>query len=327
MIYIACPGNFATGGTELLHQLSDNLVHYTDNVRILYYSGESKTHERFNDYHVTLVDSIDDDAKNILIVPEIATYLLHRYKNIKIVIWWLSVDNYYNYLTIRKDEIVKSSMRTIRKIIRINRLISYKVNFKNQNLIHCVQSQYAKDFLEKRGVRNIYFLSDYLNKTYTEYALEEVERLDQILYNPKKGLGFTKKIMEQCPEYTFIPLENMTPKEVASFCRTSKVYIDFGTHPGKDRFPREAAILGCVVLVGNRGSAMNQIDIPIDESYKFFLKKASIPLIRKKIQEIFRNFGEEQKRFETYRKIISSDRAIFNQELESLYQNILCEYV
>ena len=327
MIYIACPGNFATGGTELLHQLSHNLTRFTNDVRMFYYAGDQITHERFKDYHVSIADAIDDDENNVLIIPEVATPLLQEYKHVKKVIWWLSVDNYYSIFKIRTDELYDSIRRNLKKLYKRESFLSHKVDFKDNDLVHCVQSQYAKEFLESKGVRNIHFLSDYLNKTYIEGSTEEGERLDQILYNPKKGFGFTKKIMEQCPEYTFIPLENLTPDEVATLCKRSKVYIDFGTHPGKDRFPREAAILGCVVLVGKRGSAVNQVDIPIDDAYKFALRNSSIPSIRKKIQEIFQNFEEEQKQFETYRERISSDRTIFDQELDSLYQKLLCMYV
>jgi hypothetical protein len=327
MIYIACPGNYATGGTELLHQLSYALKKYTNQVRIFYYSGEAITPERFNSYDVILAESIEDDEKNIIIVPEVATHLLKMFQNIKKIVWWLSVDNYYSQIKIRKDEFIKSSIRSIIKVIRIRNYFSHKVNFRDENLVHCVQSRYAKDFLDLKGVQNIYFLSDYLNSTYMEVPMGERERLDQILYNPKKGFGFTEKIIRQCPEYTFIPLEKMTPKEVAILCETSKIYIDFGPHPGKDRFPREAAILGCVVLVGKRGSAVNQIDIPIDDSYKFPLRKASITLIRKRIQEIFQNFEDEQRRFDEYRLVISSEKTNFDHEVESLFQSILNKYV
>ena len=47
----------------------------------------------------------------------------------------------------------------------------------------------------------------------------------------------------------------MTPEQVVDLMSESKVYIDFGNHPGKDRIPREAVINGCCVITGVRGSA------------------------------------------------------------------------
>ena len=40
----------------------------------------------------------------------------------------------------------------------------------------------------------------------------------------------------------WVPLIGMTTEEMRSCMSKSKVYIDFGNHPGKDRIPREAAI-------------------------------------------------------------------------------------
>lgn len=55
-----------------------------------------------------------------------------------------------------------------------------------------------------------------------------------------------------------------------AFCMSkSKVYIDFGNHPGKDRIPREAAISGCIVITGKRGAAAFAEDVCIPETYKF----------------------------------------------------------
>lgn len=53
----------------------------------------------------------------------------------------------------------------------------------------------------------------------------------------------------------WVPLIGMTTEEMRSCMSKSKVYIDFGNHPGKDRIPREAAISGCIVITGKRGAA------------------------------------------------------------------------
>ena len=65
----------------------------------------------------------------------------------------------------------------------------------------------------------------------------------------------------------WVPIENMTPREVGELLASAKVYVDFGEHPGRDRIPREAALAGCVVITGTRGSAGNGIDIPIPSEY------------------------------------------------------------
>lgn len=69
----------------------------------------------------------------------------------------------------------------------------------------------------------------------------------------KKGIKFTKKLIDKSIGIKWIPIENMTTQQVKSLLGNSKVYVDFGNHPGKDRFPREAAIMGCCVITGKRG--------------------------------------------------------------------------
>ena len=60
----------------------------------------------------------------------------------------------------------------------------------------------------------------------------------------------------------------MTEREVEDCLSQAKVYIDFGGHPGKDRIPREAALCGCCVVTGRRGAAGNDVEVPINQSYK-----------------------------------------------------------
>ena len=96
MIYIACPEKFATGGTELLHQLCYKLKSFEIEAKIYYYNKttDNPIADRFLKYNVEWTEEIVDSSDNILIVPEINVELLNKYKNINKYIWWLSVDNY-----------------------------------------------------------------------------------------------------------------------------------------------------------------------------------------------------------------------------------------
>ena len=76
-----------------------------------------------------------------------------------------------------------------------------------------------------------------------------------ILYNRSKGYHLTKKIIKRLPEFTFIPLINCTREQLSALFSKSKIYIDFGNHPGKDRMPREAALNNCCIIVGKNGAA------------------------------------------------------------------------
>ena len=97
-IYIACPANFATGGPELLHQLCHKLNSFGYVAYMYYYDAKENLnpiHERFIQYNNQFVTEIEDVVDNILIVPEIRVNLLKKYKNVRKIIWWLSVDNFF----------------------------------------------------------------------------------------------------------------------------------------------------------------------------------------------------------------------------------------
>ncbi|MFM9745183.1 hypothetical protein ACKI2C_47345, partial [Streptomyces brasiliscabiei] len=118
---------------------------------------------------------------------------------------------------------------------------------------HLCQSVYAIGYVKSRGISDdkIVYLADYINDMYVKYSSEYAKRhkASRVLYNPKKGIEFTKKLIDAAPDdIDWVPLINLTNDQVADYLSTSKLYIDFGNHPGMDRFPREAATCGCCVI-------------------------------------------------------------------------------
>ena len=111
----------------------------------------------------------------------------------------------------------------------------------------------------------------------------------------------------------------MTRKEVIETLQRAKVYMDFGNHPGKDRLPRESAILGCCVITGKRGSARYFEDVPIPEQYKFEDKEESIPTIVERIRDCLENFEERYKDFDYFRQVIREEPKKFLEDLKKIF--------
>lgn len=313
-IYIACQGNFYTGGPELLHQLAFKLNQLGQEAKMFYYlkSEENPVHPNLAKYGLSFVERLDDKATNCLIVPEVDTHLLRQYDKLQKIIWWLSVDNY---------ELATSKKTRILEKFGIYRRFNFGVKSHRKGVKHLCQSYYAQQFLESKGISSLY-LSDYLSSEIIESALKHSkfsERRDVILYNPKKGFEFTKLLIHRASQYKWVPIENLKPKEVVDLLLGAKVYIDFGYHPGKDRFPREAAISGCCVITGRRGSAANQIDIPIPDTYKFDDKEAAIPSIIEKIELCLRNYDKVTANFDSYRKIIEEEENNFTADIKRIF--------
>ena len=115
----------------------------------------------------------------------------------------------------------------------------------------------------------------------------------------------------------------MTPDQVNSLLGSVKVYIDFGEHPGKDRFPREAAMAGCCIVTGKQGSAGNDIDIAIPRKYKIDERESDfIKSFKTIINSIFIDLDGSQKEFEIYRKKIQEEPADFKRDVELFSERV-----
>jgi len=320
-IYVACPANVATGGPELLHQLVYELTNLGFDAFMYYYKrteNKQPVHEAYIRHNNKYVNNVEDNENNVLIVPETKTELVYQYNLIQKVIWWLSIDNYFSFLKSNNKlkNVIKNSLYYLniypkQKIFRFNN---------KETIIHFVQSEYARQFLKNKGINNIFFLGDYLNNLFIERQTININNKKEniVIYNPKKGFEFTKKIIKYAKDIRFVPIENMSREEVINLLSKSKVYIDFGNHPGKDRLPREAAISGCCVITGKRGSAAYYEDVPIPDEYKFDDKEDNIPIIIEKIKDCLNNYEKRFEDFKVYREIIKGERDKFLSDLKSM---------
>lgn len=315
-IYVACLAHRHTGGLTLAHQLCFKLIKLGFNAKMFYYftkKGQDPVNENYKKYNLPIAKEIIDSEENILVVPETNVNLLRKVKKIKKVIWWMSVDNYFKSL--------KSKRNTLIDFFGLNRY-----NFRKDGVLHLVQSYYAKDFLSKEGVSDsrIYYLSDYLDTNFIKNATKGTgkDRQPIVLYNPRKGYEFTSLLINAAPEINWFPLENLSPEQMADIMLKSMVYIDFGNHPGKDRIPREAAISGCCVITGIRGSAGFFEDVPISEEYKFEDASVMVPNIIKKIKSIFNQFQESSAQFEEYRSYILREEDQFEKDIINIFSKI-----
>jgi hypothetical protein len=332
-VYVYAPAGIVTGGSELLHQLVD-LINRNGRKAYIVYCGEKK-HEipsEYLGYFINLAETIEDKPHNLIIVYEGMFNKTLEIEKAQILLWWLSVDLMYHssiYFMSLRDIFNFSFLLGVKSLaLRLRKLIVKKENyFKNnisfkklqsKNLTNGYQSVYAQNYMYKKGFDQIIPLSDYINTDFIEKINKIEEKEDIILYNPKKGIKFTKKIINANPDLLFIPIQNMTRKEVINLMVKAKVYIDFGFHPGKDRIPREAALLGCVVLTDKRGSAYYYEDVSIPSQYKFIDKTREIPNIGKKIRYILNNYEIALKDQEYYIHKIKKEKSIFEHEVKEL---------
>lgn len=331
-IIVFCPANYSSGGPELLHQLCFQLQKLGYN-SFMYYYGYNATehntpiHKNYEHYSNPYLTTYKDNKDNICVVPEGYTQaFFHIHQGIK-VLWWLSVDNFVgDFKKIKSNTKCCSEGINIKYRWKVFRHKIYDVRESDINY-HLVQSEYAKDYCNALGIpkQKVLFLSDYLNDSYINRAQKnkDVQKEDYVLYNPKKGIEFTRKLIKSADFLSWKPIINMTYDEVIELMQKSKVYIDFGNHPGKDRLPREAAINGCCVITGTRGSAAYQKDVPIPTNYKIEGTDKNIPQIINLISDICKNYTKHARNFNEYRKFILGERKQFEKDTKYVFEKIL----
>ncbi|MEB3244313.1 MAG: hypothetical protein VKO44_11840 [Cyanobacteriota bacterium] len=297
IIYVFCPARIVTGGPEAVHQLVHKLRCFGRDARIVPVPDvPNPALLQYRNYRVRFARSIDDHQRNVLITTEVNPRALDRYRLIQKAIWWLSVD-FHETLT-EPFEFGAPHCERVK---------------------HLVQSAYAESFVRQRGVKTIHYLSDYLNQIYMRPAGRQ-RKNDNILYTPVKGAdAVVQRLRQADPTLRWLALRGMTRKKHAQTMRQAKVYVDFGSHPGKDRQPREAVVNGCCVIVGASGSARFEQDMPIQLTYKFNLNHADEQAILATIRRCLSDYAMRIHDFDAYATRVRREERIFEREVEALF--------
>ncbi len=332
--YIPAPSYSVTGGQECLHQLCDSLNKSGKNAFIVYYPDvNAPIPEVYKKYQVQVEVEVKDIETNTIILHESQFDRLYDFKNVKIIFWWLSVDNFFKssmrYLTLGsyinnypnlflKSIVVKLYYLFIRRKNILKRQLSIS-QLKNKSSIHLCQSVYAEKFLDKIGFQNLFQLNDYINSEFK--IVENAQRENIILYNPKKGYKFQKYLIQKFSNYTWVPIINMNYSQISELMNRAKIYVDFGNHPGRDKIPREAVAAGLCIVTGIHGSAFYYGDIPISDEYKFDQENFDDIRFKVVIDRLLENYSVEREKFQIYRNMVSDSEFLFHEQVKGLILN------
>ena len=286
-IYMLTPPAYVTGGVEASFQIAD-AINKQGGTCITVFSGnvENPVPDEYKRYEIKLGD-VEVSPENLFIVPEIWPTVLdsEALKNMDKAIWWLSVDHNRGSTT----------------------------DF-NKDILHLYQSYYAEDFLQKNRAKRKLPIFDYLSDEY--FNNQETPIKENIICYSIKGETLANKLIQLLPQYKFVMLKNMTRLQVIETLKTSKIFIDFGYHPGKDRIPREAAILNNCVITNKKGAANYNKDVNILDSYKF--ENEDLIMISEKIKDCIENYENRLLDFEDYRKEIRNQKSEFFEQVKNL---------
>ena len=315
-IYVVSPGNLVTGGPEALHQLVDALRQQGHRAFISYYGdGPALIPDPYRQY--TIVSRRPRDAAgNLIVVPEVLTHLIRSFRQSSCAVWWLSVDNFFGRSE-SDEEFETAKAAHDDQSARGNP--TDKASWQQlRNVLNFSQSAYAADFLARRSIETVP-LGDYIHPDFFA-VVPDVDRNNVIAFNPKKGVRTIERLMLKFPSFEWQPLVGMTRQEIIAALRRAKTYVDFGYHPGRDRIPREAALLGACVIVGRRGSAAFQEDVPLPAMYRldeedpeFEGKFASLAV------SIMNDFADHRRNFGPFIDLIRLQKRDFLRQVQDIF--------
>jgi hypothetical protein len=289
-VYVNIPAGAVAGGVESLYQLVDAIRSVGGEAYVVFDKPQANAiPEKYHHYDLVTISEVEDNENNWIVYPEVWTNRIDEYKHVKKAIWWLSVDNNHGQF---KD-------------------------WHREDITHFYQSYYAMSHIINNDASYYLPIFDYINDKYVHTYTVHESKQNIVCYNPAKGQDITNKIITSNPDINFVPLVNMTENEIIDILKISKVYIDFGSHPGRDRIPREAALLHNCVITNFAGSAMFYNDVPIKTEYKTDTPE----IIGDKIRDCFNNFEKNISNFELYRRMIKEQRQQTFNQVAQIFQH------
>jgi hypothetical protein len=307
-LQIVSPAGAQSGGPESLHNLASLAKRLGFDVEMVYfpYREGHQVPDRYVHYQVP-VSTLKDESDVAVIFPEVYCMQAFKLKNAKPLLWWLSVDFFerIKYHSFRdKVRYVLMALRGERPFFGVKAL---------KGITHITKAAYDRMFLEKNGLSGLQLagpISSFYLQGHADSTSSAKQRQNVILYSPRRDTKAAPALMAHFPEYKFVPLSGLSEDGLRNFYRSSKLYIDFGNHPGKERMPREAAACGCCVITGLLGSAANDVDVPIPRRFKLDVNDPSFfDKFKSVVSEVFENFPQVSAEFDSYRREIFEDPA------------------
>jgi len=282
---VVCPGRFVTGGPEALHQLCHHLNQVPGVDASIHYTGgldDSVVAEYWPHYEVQAEPSPFVEGASIVVPNNVDPRAFRVSGGGRKWVWWLA------------------GKRTLPLHVF-------------GDCHHAFQSEYARRRLERLGYRGL-MLTDYLRATFDAGAPADPKE-DLIAYNGTKSALQMTRIRLARPRLACVPIRGLSHDEVRAVLARAKVYVDFGPHPGRDRMPREAALLGCVVVTNREGSAGLPEDVPLPEELK--VEAADIRGAAERVQQALADYPRLHAALAPYRQWVRTQRDTFAAEVQA----------
>jgi len=363
-VYIIAPAGAYTGGPTALFQLCYALRKNGVNAIMAFYGeiNDNPVHPNYERYECPwiTVNNIKNGKDVTVITPETAINQVNSFTKIKKIVYWLAVDNYVS--TIYKPSklgfilhIIKNYMfdpyvayayvtRNIHiyhnayKANYIKLLIDKKKISVPHNIdFHLAQSRYAKDFLSSYGIKDdkVIMIHEPLEKEFLSKAtkIKYDEKIDAVAWNARKAYPIAFRLVKMLRKrgLTVFDLKNLGKDRMIKVLSRTKIFIDIGIHPGRDRPLREAVVLDNIAIINNHGGYYHYDDCMIPTEFKLncyldFDRKINYHKLCTNIEHYLENFEYYIKKFHHFKQYIMQEPYIFLSDVKHL-SKILMEHM
>lgn len=319
-LVIFCPESI-TGGPEALHQLSASAneqgipattaysgehssIRVTSESLLCDTNAPEEFVKRYERYKPITSERISLDKETICIFPEILAGRAFSWPQSQGAIWWLSVDNF------ERTHPNLLNKTTLRSLLR------------DESIIHLYQSHYARKYLEDNGARSVYPLYDYTSCCYSQESPESFSNTKAIdfAFFPRKGAELAKHFLSTGgDQLTRVPIQGMNEDQVKNALASSRIYIDFGHHPGKDRVPREAACMGNIIFLHEKGAACFFEDHPLHSDYIFTTRDVENGNLIERVNKALAEPAIHFERQSYYRQRIKMEKTEFDWQVKTIF--------
>lgn len=314
---ILIPYGVRTGGPEALHQLCDALLRQGHDARVWYVlptdlemlagmaqSGglgrdsmlrlppRPNTVADYARYRVELAQDIVLDGDTCIVLAETYVHWLRFFQHCRTLVWWLSVDNAFEYLAVQKTNL--NSLRS-------------------ERVLHGYQSGYARDFVRALGCTRTLPLSDYTPDAEAGDDAPAPPKTDiainanhKVIYD---AAGIAERLQALCGTRVHL-IRGLSRAQVYECLQRSMLFIDLGNFPGKDRLAREALLRNCCVFVLDVGAAR---DYGLPEECYF--KPDEVDQVFGAAQELLRRYEFYLRLQQGAREAVLRERLVFDREV------------
>ncbi|MDX2195082.1 MAG: glycosyltransferase [Cytophagales bacterium] len=260
MIYYFAPDyNGPAGGIKVIYRHVDILNTHGINSCVLHGKRNFRCTWFENTTMVQCVHDVQIKADDVVIMPEIFYHLLadlrinihekiknligHKTDYFAAKILWKSTakkvifnqNAYHTFLDFDDNYLFKTDY-----IQHINSIITISEN--------------SKKYLEYSFGNSIKIYRVFWSLNRAKYSYNEAGKQHIISYMPRKNTPHSSQLMRilqqrnKLPEYTFVPIHNMSETEVINVLQKSSIFLSFGYPEGLPLPPAEAMACGCIVI-------------------------------------------------------------------------------